>query len=63
MIIEEGWVRTTAAQFETPATDQLIRDHRYQTAKTAAFGPIRVQGAQEHEVKEHDLPLVRQRRT
>jgi hypothetical protein len=61
-MIEKG--RTAAAQFETSTADQLIRGIDYQTdSKTAAFGPIRVQGAHEHEAKEHDLPLVRQGRT
>ena len=31
-------------------------------AKTAGVRPDRAQGAHEHEAKEHDLPLVRQRR-
>jgi hypothetical protein len=51
-------------QFETYARgSQQITDGLLvgSTQKTAAFAPDQ-RGAQEHEAKEHDLPLVRQKR-
>jgi hypothetical protein len=55
--------RAAVDQFETStAANQLMSDQRYRPMqKTVAFGLI-AQGAQEHEAKEHDLPLVRQGR-
>ena len=62
-MIQKG--RTGGDQFETSAVaDQQMNWWVTDTVgrKDRGVRPYRAQGAYEHEAKEHDLPLVRQRR-